>query len=71
MSDIFEEVEAGYRQDKLAEAWKRFGPIVWVAAFLLIGAVAWFEWNKVHASERQSDQIQIFETARNALEAGE
>ncbi|MEM6898774.1 MAG: tetratricopeptide repeat protein [Pseudomonadota bacterium] len=71
MSDIFEEVEEGYRQDKLAEAWKRFGPIVWVAAFLLIGGVAWSEWNKVQASERQSDQIQIFETARNALDAGE
>lgn len=70
MSDIFEEVEEGYRQDKLAEAWKRFGPFVWAAAFLLIGAVAWFEWNKSELAQQQSERIQVLETARSALEAG-
>ncbi|MEO0882717.1 MAG: hypothetical protein AAFY34_08265 [Pseudomonadota bacterium] len=71
MSDIFEEVEEGYRQDRLADAWKRFGPFVWLAAFLLIGAVAWFEWSKAQAAQRQSAQIQILERARTSLEEGD
>ncbi|MEO1406734.1 MAG: hypothetical protein AAFV54_09630, partial [Pseudomonadota bacterium] len=71
MTDIFEEVEEGYRQDKLAEAWKRFGPFVWAAAILLIAAVAWFEWSKDQAAKRQSAQIEILEAARAALAEGD
>ncbi|MEM9668808.1 MAG: tetratricopeptide repeat protein [Pseudomonadota bacterium] len=71
MSDVFEEVEEGYRRDRAAEIWKRVGPFVWIAAGLLIGGVAWFEYNKIQVAKAQFESIQILEAARESLEEGD
>ena len=44
MSDIFEEVEEEVRKDQMAELWRRYGLLVWIAGFAIIAAVAFNEW---------------------------
>lgn len=67
MSDIFEEVEEGLRQDKATELWKRFGPLVWAIGLLIIGAVAYNEWAKSQQTKADRANILAFEEARASL----
>jgi hypothetical protein len=70
LSDIFEEVEESIRQDKAGQLWKRFGPIVWAAGLLLIGAVAYYEWSKGQQLKATETRVEVFEAARAELAAG-
>lgn len=71
MSDIFEEVEESLRQDKAANLWKRFGPIVWVIGILIIGTVGYREWSVGQAARATEARIIQFEDARAKLEEGD
>ncbi len=44
MADIFEEVEEGLRQDKLSQAWKKYGIFAYLAAALIVGGVGLNEY---------------------------
>ncbi|MEL7130276.1 MAG: tetratricopeptide repeat protein [Pseudomonadota bacterium] len=70
MSDIFEEVEDSLRQDRATELWKRFGPFVWLAAGVLVAAVAWREYASMKRAETLTAEVQTFEAARDALAEG-
>lgn len=72
MSDIFDEVEEGMRQDKMESLWKRYRPFVYGAAALLIGAVAVNEFVlRPQMEEARSERAMAFETAANLLEDGD
>ena len=71
MSDVFEEVEDSLRQDKATELWNRFGLLVWIAGISLVAFVAWWEYSTSTSAARQSDQVQVLEAARDAVEAGD
>lgn len=71
MSDIFEEVEESVRQDKVAEAWAKYGIFVWILGFLIIGSVAYMEYSKVQKAKAVEASIEEFEAARGKLTAGE
>lgn len=71
MSDIFEEVEESVRKDRVADWWKKFGPIVWIIGFLIIGAVAFYEFQKTQRAKATEARILVFEEARTKLAAGE
>jgi len=71
LTDIFEEVEDGHRREEALKLWKRVAPFVWIAAIGLVGSVAWYEFSKVQAAEKQSQQIQVLEAALAALEEGD
>ncbi|MEM9739118.1 MAG: tetratricopeptide repeat protein [Pseudomonadota bacterium] len=70
MSDIFEEVEEEVRKDRLGELWARYGWIVWLAAILIIGFVAFSEWRGGQLEQQNRAQVAELETALSALEAG-
>lgn len=51
MSDIFEEVDESIRQDRISKLWKQYGMFVWLAAGLLIAAVAYNEYRQSRLGE--------------------
>lgn len=51
MSDIFEEVDESIRQDRISKLWKQYGMFVWLAAGLLIAAVAYNEYRQTRVGE--------------------
>ncbi len=67
MSDIFEEVEEGLRQDRATQLWQRFGPFVWALGLLIIGAVGVREYMIVQNAKADQENIQAFEAARTKL----
>ncbi len=70
MSDIFEEVEEGLRQDTAERLWARFAPFVWGAGALIIAGVAAYELVLKPGAERQAaESLSGFKSARTALEA--
>ena len=71
MSDIFEEVEESVRKDRVAEWWAKWGILVWLFGFAIIGAVGYMEWTKTQAAKAVEMRILAFEEARTKLEAGE
>lgn len=71
MSDIFEEVEEEVRKDRVAEIWGRFGWIVWLAAILLVGAVAIGEFLGTRNADALEDRMARYERAVEALDSGD
>lgn len=71
MSDIFEEVEEGLRQDKAGELWARFAPFVWGLLGLAVAAVAAREYLMAQEAETVEARAQVLEEGREALEAGD
>lgn len=71
MSDIFEEVDGGVRQDKLENWWKRYRWVVFGAIGLLIGAVAANEFILApQAKAARAERSQALETAIKNLDNG-
>lgn len=61
MSDIFEEVEEGLRQDKLSTAWRKYGALAYIGAGLLIGGVAlneYLTYQRGETIERRAGQLE-------------
>lgn len=71
MSDIFEEVEESIRQDRVSLWWAKYGIIVWLIGFVMIGAVTYMEWNKGQLAKATEARILVFENAREKLAAGD
>ncbi|MEM0987115.1 MAG: hypothetical protein AAGJ32_12790 [Pseudomonadota bacterium] len=71
MSDIFEEVEEAHRKDKVDEAWRKYGWIVWIAGGLVVAAVAVGELMERQSSQAQAALAGQLETAIASLEAAE
>jgi hypothetical protein len=60
LSDIFHEVEEDLRREKMDALWKKYGPIVLMAAgsFVLIVAILlWWTDHKVKVSQERSDRF--------------
>lgn len=71
MADIFEEVEEGLRQDQMTGLWKRYGIFAYLAAALLIGGVALFEYSQHRRAQDTEMHATTLETGLEALAAGE
>ena len=70
MADIFEEVEEGIRQDRLTRAWKKYGIFAYLAAGLLIGGVAFFEYSQDRQQKALVSSAMELEAALGSLESG-
>lgn len=70
MSDIFEEVDESLRQDRISQLWKKYGLLVWLAAGLLIAAVAFNEYRSYRAAEDALARGAALDAAVAELEAG-
>lgn len=70
MSDIFEEVDESLRQDRISLLWKKYGIFVWIAAGLLIAAVAYNEYRQYQAGEAALERGASLDAALTDLEAG-
>lgn len=70
MSDVFEEVEEGLRSDQANVLWKKYGWILYLVGGLIVAAVAAYEFSKSQTKNAQVRQIEQFELARTALDAG-
>ncbi|WP_084396830.1 hypothetical protein [Henriciella aquimarina] len=68
MADIFEEVEEGLRQDRAERLWKKYGIFAYIAAALLIGGVALYEFIDHRQSQSVEASAEQFETARDTLD---
>lgn len=71
MTDVFEEVEEGLRQDKASSLWKRYGGLIIAAIVAVVGGVAAWEiysWQKSSAIEADS---RVFSEAQIAYENGD
>lgn len=69
MSDIFNEVDEGLRQEKIETLWRRWRVFVYSAAGLLIAGVAVNEFLVGPQQERQrSERAMAFEEAAKALD---
>ncbi len=68
MADIFEEVEEGIRQDRLSQAWRKYGIFAYLAAGLLIGAVALNEYRTYSAAETTERRSASLEASLAQLE---
>ncbi len=71
MTDVFEEVEEGLRQDKASMLWSRFSPLVYLAGFLIIAAVGFNEYMKVRSANQAVQRMTVFEQAKASLDAGD
>lgn len=72
MSDIFEEVEEGLRQDRAAELWKRFAPFIWGLLAVAVIIVGVREMYLLPAAEKtRQANAEALETAHAAFVAGE
>jgi hypothetical protein len=72
LSDIFEEVDESFRQDKIETAWKRYRLFVYGGAALLIGAVAANEFIiHPHFAKLRAERALAFETAATQLAEGD
>jgi hypothetical protein len=72
LSDIFEEVDESFRQDKIETAWKRYRLFVYGGAALLIGAVAANEFIiHPHFAKLRTERALAFETAETQLAEGD
>ena len=67
MADIFEEVEEGLRQDRATRLWKKYGIFAYIAAGLIIGGVALFEYLQYSRSQTIEKNALAFEGATQAL----
>lgn len=67
MADIFQEVEEGLRQDRAARLWKKYGVFAYIAAALLIGGVALYEYLGHRRAETVETNALQFEQAADAL----
>lgn len=69
MTDVFEEVEEGLRQDRAGALWKRFGPWVIAACLLIILGVAGNEvWKSLEGEKAKTASV-AFSDAMNSLDA--
>ena len=71
MADIFEEVDESLRKDDTAEWWKKYGIFVWMAGLAIVAAVAFREWSSYQTAKVIEEQVELFETARASLAAGD
>lgn len=71
MSDIFEEVEEGLREDRASELWRRFAPFIWGALALVIAAVGVREYMTGEAKKAAQIQSEALEAAQTALTDGD
>lgn len=71
MSDIFEEVEESLAQDKWAERWNKYGLYVYLVAALIVGYVAWMEYQKYATAQRIEAQMSVFEAGLDHMENNE
>ncbi len=71
MSDIFEEVEEEVRKDQMAELWRKYGLLVWIAGIAIIAAVAFNEWRGVQQARAEEAHMTQFEAALDLLEEGQ
>ncbi|MEO1028670.1 MAG: hypothetical protein AAFX02_06380 [Pseudomonadota bacterium] len=71
MSDIFEEVEESLAKDDWTQRWEKYGIFVYIAAGLLVGAVAFLEFRGDQTQKQTNDQIVLFEAAQEAQESGD
>lgn len=71
MSDIFEEVDESIRQDRVSKLWKQYGIFVWLAAGLLIAAVAYNEYRQSRAGEEALMRGAALDTALVQLDEGQ
>lgn len=67
MADIFEEVEEGLRQDRASRLWKKYGIFAYIAAGLIIGGVALYEYLQYSNSKTVEENAIVFEQATQAL----
>lgn len=69
MSDIFNEVDEGIRQERLESLWKRWRPFVYAGAALLIGGVAINEFAvKPYLETQRVQRALALEQAEKALQ---
>ncbi|MEM7767955.1 MAG: hypothetical protein AAF253_10775 [Pseudomonadota bacterium] len=68
MTDIFEEVEEAHRQDKVDDAWRKYGWVVWLAGAGVVLAVAANEYLGWQRSEAQAASAGRLEAAIEALD---
>lgn len=70
MSDIFEEVEESLSKDQWTERWEKYGIFVYITVALVVGYVAFLEWQKVSATAKNTDRIETYEAGVAALDDG-
>lgn len=61
MADIFDEVEEGVRQDRMAELWRKYGWLAWLAGAALVGGVGLNEYlnhQKAQSIEANATQFE-------------
>lgn len=71
MTDVFEEVEEGLRQDKASSLWKKYGAFVIGGIVLVVGGVAaweYYSWQKAEAIDRDA---RVYSQALFAFEDGD
>ncbi len=71
MSDIFQEVEEGVRQDRFMRLWRRFGFLAWGGALAILVAVAANEYFSAQSTTVRQSRMEALESALAALEAGD
>ena len=71
MSDVFEEVEEGLRQDKASELWAKYGWAVYLIGALIVLAVGAREYMAYQQEQAQVERVKRFEAARTALDTGD
>ena len=67
MSDVFEEVEEGLRQDKATVLWEKYGWILYLVGAIIVAIVAAREFMVAQANSAQVERVEKFELARTAL----
>lgn len=69
MTDVFQEVEEGLRQDRVSQIWRRFGPLIIAFCVLIVLGTAGYElWKRANA-DRAGEASAKFGAARAAIAA--
>jgi hypothetical protein len=71
VTDIFEEVNEGLRQDTVANWWKKYRFVIIAVIVLAIGGVGVWEFMKAQRAGEIDRQAKVFDTATTALDNGD
>jgi len=70
VSDVFEEVEEGLRQDKATILWEKYGWILYAIGAVIVAIVAYLEFSSAQQSQAQVENVEVLEAGRLALSEG-
>ena len=65
MSDIFQEIDEEVRRERLAEVWRRYGPLIVALAFLIVAGIGGWRAYEWFQTRKAAEAGAAFETALN------